>query len=163
MTDRIRAFSEEEAASAGAAPAALVAITTFLEGCTIKQLSRVVALSHSATVRLVDKLEEQGLVVRRSSDDGRAVALHPTRRGRTRGAAILAARERATEDLLGELPSDQRRTLVGLMEELLAILVHHGADPFQVCRLCDADACGHWSGRCPVTEVGRQRATPEGG
>jgi len=42
------------------APAALVALREFLEDATIQQLSDVIGLTHSATVRLVDRLVADG-------------------------------------------------------------------------------------------------------
>ena len=52
------------------APAALVALREFLEDATIQQLSDVIGLTHSATVRLVDRLVADGFVLRQGG--GRA-------------------------------------------------------------------------------------------
>ena len=155
--DRIRARAETQAQNGGAAPAALVALTTFLDGCSIDELSAVVGLSQSATVRLVDRLEAQGLVSRRAAADGRAVAVRLLPTGRAAGSAILAARAEAVEELLVGLSAAERDTLAELMERLLAALVATGAHRGHICRLCDPDACGHWIGKCPVTEAGRRR------
>ena len=157
VSDRIRSLSSAEGTGEGTEGAALVAISTFLEGCSIEQLSRVVALSHSAAVRLADRLEAEGLVVRRPGADRRAVALEPTARGRARGQALLAAREKAVHEVLEALSAHEQRTLAPLLEALLENLVDRGDDPTRICRLCDAETCGHWVGRCPVTEARRRR------
>jgi MarR family transcriptional repressor of emrRAB len=158
VADRIHARAELAAEHGGAAPAALVALTTFLDGCSVEQLSAVVGLSHSATVRLVDKLEHRGLVRRRPAGDRRAVAVQLTPSGRATGSAILDDRAEAISDLLNGLSATERARLTELMERLLATLVDRRADPSHLCRLCDVEACGHWAGNCPVTEAGRQRA-----
>jgi DNA-binding MarR family transcriptional regulator len=153
VADRIRVGAETQAQNGGAVPAALVALRTFLDGCSIAELSSVLGLSHSATVRLVDRLEERALASRRAGEDRRAVALHLLPAGRAAASAILTARTEAIEELLGGLPVAERRKLAELMEKLLATLVATGAHRGHVCRLCDPDACGHWTGTCPVTEA----------
>jgi MarR family transcriptional regulator, negative regulator of the multidrug operon emrRAB len=154
--DRIRSTAEREADLDGSSQAAMVAISTFLEGGTIVELSRLSGLSHSATVRLVDRLVEQGLIERDQGADRRVVALRPTRRGRAVGKRILAARERAIGAILGELGGPRREELTPILESLLGALVRRDGDPARICRLCDAGACGHYEGRCPVTETARE-------
>ena len=64
------------------APAALVALREFLEDATIQQLSDVIGLTHSATVRLVDRLVADGYVLRQGGGrDGRTVAIRLTKAG----------------------------------------------------------------------------------
>jgi MarR family transcriptional repressor of emrRAB len=153
LADRINDRAEAEAGHGGGAPAALVALTTFLDGCSIEQLRQVVGLSHSATVRLVDKLERRSLVTRRQAGDRRAVEIQLTPTGRGIGAAIVATRTETIEGLLGELNSGDRAELTELVERLLASIVERGGDPPRICRLCDVEGCGHSRGRCPVTRA----------
>lgn len=157
VSDRLRSACAEEAGSGGEAPAGLVAVATFLSGGSIEELSRALGLSHSATVRLVDKLEAQKLVRRESGEDQRSVALVATDRGLHRTKRVLAARGSVLEGLLAPLSEAERVELTRLHEKLLAGLVVDGMAPTRICRLCDADGCGHESGRCPVTEAGRAR------
>ena len=159
VADVIRTSAEQESDLDGSSQAALVAISTFLEGGTIAQLSRLTGLTHSATVRLVDRLVNQGLIERGPGADRRAVALRPTRRGRAVGKGILGARERALGGILDRLPGSEGERLTPLLEELLAALVRRDGDPFRICRMCDARACGHYDGRCPVTETSRGLAS----
>ncbi|WP_210332574.1 MarR family transcriptional regulator [Methylosinus sp. H3A] len=51
----------------------------FYEGCSNNALSRALGLSHTATVRLVDKLEASGLVTSETGADRRFVSLRLTR------------------------------------------------------------------------------------
>lgn len=155
VADLSREACAAEAGSGGEASAGLLAVATFLSGCSIEQLSRALNLSHSATVRLVDKLEKEDLVRREEGRDGRSVALSATARGRRRAEQIAAARESVLETLLAPLSKPERAELTRLHEKLLGGIVGEGIDPTRICRLCNADACGHDTGRCPVTEAGR--------
>jgi hypothetical protein len=72
--------------------------------------------------------------------------------------AVRVAREAAHEATLGVLSADERATLNGLHEKLLAGLADDRASALRLCRLCDVEACGHDRGTCPVTEARRARA-----
>ena len=63
------------------APAALVALESTLAGGTIDALRRVLGLTHSGAVRLVDRLAAAGLVERRVGPDARSVSSRSRRRG----------------------------------------------------------------------------------
>jgi DNA-binding MarR family transcriptional regulator len=151
VADRMRAATEGAAGRAGSAPAALAALSTHLDGEAIDTLGRSLGLSHSAAVRLVDRLEASGLVERGPGVDGRSVAVKLTAKGRSRGREILSARERALADALEGLRPEERRALTDACEKLLGSLTASRADARRICRLCDPEACGHFEGRCPVT------------
>ena len=155
VADRMREAASAPAPSAGEGPAGLVALATFMEGSSIEELSRILGLSHSATVRLVDKLERGDLVARRGADDARAVAVEPTPAGIDLAEEIQQARIGALEQLLDPLSPAERSELTRLHEKLLEGLVATGEPRGRICRLCDAGACGHDRGRCPVTEAPR--------
>lgn len=155
IVDRIRDETANEAGSGGEAPAGLVAVATFMAGASIERLSEALGLSHSATVRLVDKLEGRGLVRRALGPNRRTVAVEATRAGRARAERVLAAREDSLDQALEALTVGERRELTRLHEKLLAGIVRAGGPPARVCRLCDARACGHEAGDCPVTEASR--------
>src|SRR5215207_89563 len=156
IVDRMLAACRSEASSTGESAAGIVAAATFLAGGSIEALSRSVGLTHSATVRLVDKLEARGELERHPGPDRRSVAVVATRQGKNLAGGVLAARETALEEMLGALTAAERRELARLHEKLLAGVVRAGATTTNVCRLCDADSCGHDVGRCPVTEAARQ-------
>jgi MarR family transcriptional regulator, negative regulator of the multidrug operon emrRAB len=136
---------------------ALVALASWLDGGSIQQLRVVLELTHSGAVRLVDRLEREGLVERRAGADGRTVALGVTERGAEAAAAVRAERAAAVEGVLGALGAGDRRALERLLEDLLAAVARGPAPPGRICRLCDAVACGHYEGRCPVTEAAAGR------
>ncbi len=138
--------------------AALTALHVYLGGRPIEALRRVLGLSHPATVRLVDRLVAQGLVERAAGEDRRSVALRLTDAGARRAVGVLRARAEATAAVLEALAPEEADRLAPLLERLLAGLVDDRAGARRICRFCDADACGHHVGRCPVTETARVKA-----
>jgi MarR family transcriptional regulator, negative regulator of the multidrug operon emrRAB len=153
LADRLRAGTEAAAGHAGSGPAALAALSTYLDGTSIDELGRSLGLTQSAAVRLVDRLEESGLVERGRGVDGRSVSVLMTAAGRRAGRKILDARHRAVGEVLESLSPSERRMLTGVCEKLLGGLTASHADARRICRLCDPDACGHDDGRCPVTRA----------
>ena len=82
LTDAMQAAMEQASGLTGAAPAALVALDDLLDGGSVDRLRRAVALTSSGGVRLVDRLEAEGLVTRHPGADGRSLALTSTASGR---------------------------------------------------------------------------------
>jgi DNA-binding MarR family transcriptional regulator len=158
VADRLEAATRAAAAHGGSAPAALAALDTFLEGSSIDTMRKPLGLTHSAAVRLVDRLTAAGLVSRGAGEDGRSVAIFLTPEGRRAAAQVQGGRMRALEDVLAPLDPAEREQLTRIEEKLLAGLTSGRADAGRICRLCDAVACGHEEGRCPVT-----RAADRGG
>ena len=102
----------------------------------IERLRRALPLSHAATVRLIDRLRAEDLVVRRPSPvDGRAVALYLTEAGERRCDAILAVRQKRIAYALGALDESERETLGSLVSKLLTNLVHTEDDGFRMSAL----------------------------
>jgi MarR family transcriptional repressor of emrRAB len=157
VTERIGEAVEVASAQGSSAPAALAALETFLEGESIDALRRVLGLTHSGAVRLVDRLQSAALIERRRAADGRAVALALTPAGREAARRVLAEREGALRSLLAPLTADERSELARLHGKLLAGMATDRESARHLCRLCDPVACGHWDGRCPVTEGRRSR------
>jgi DNA-binding MarR family transcriptional regulator len=152
VSDRIRAVGEEELGLGGSAPPAIVALSTYLADQPLEQIGRTFGITASAAVRLVDRLESDGLARRRPGPDGRRVSVRLTAKGERRAKAILERRERALDDVLGVLTAGEREQLTKLHEKLLAHLPEDVAAAGRVCRFCDVHACGHYEGRCPVTQ-----------
>jgi DNA-binding MarR family transcriptional regulator len=153
IADRLRAETEAAAGLAGSGPAALAALSTYLDGTSIDQLGRSLGLTQSAAVRLVDRLAGLGFVERGPGMDGRSVSVLLTAAGRRAGRKILDARHRAIGGVLESLSPSERRMLTGVCEKLLGGLTASRGDARRICRLCDPGACGHDDGRCPVTRA----------
>src|ERR671915_1052511 len=95
----------------GSAAEALVTLAGAGAGGTIDSLAKVVGLTHSGAVRLVDRLARAGLVERRVGADQRSVALHLTPEGRRAARRVLARREAAIESVLAPLTARERADL----------------------------------------------------
>ena len=147
LADALVRETELRAEHGATAPAALVTVG-FYPGEPIDGLARTLGLSHSATVRLVDRLAKDGLLERRGGADGRISALHLTRRGQARRRAILQGRRRVLAEVLDGVSADERAALTGLMERLLAALTRDRQHADHICRLCDERVCPGET--CPV-------------
>lgn len=149
-------FSEAMADALGegeTAAAALSSLDHLLDRPTIDLLRGVLGLTSSGTVRLVDRLEDGGYIERRAGADRRATAVHLTRAGRRAARRAGAARRDVLENALSALSTDEQRQLDALLSRLLVGMMRGpGAEKF-MCRLCDAHACGHAEGRCPVRQA----------
>jgi DNA-binding MarR family transcriptional regulator len=145
VADRVQRAGNPHGASASAA---LTALHGLAGGGSIDVLAKVVGLSHSGAVRLVDRLATAGLAERRVGADGRTVALQLTPEGRRAARRVLAQRGAAIERVLAPLTEAERGTLAALHERLLTQLTPSRQERRRVCRLCDTDACGR---DCPAT------------
>lgn len=153
VSDRIRAAAERGAAQGGSAPAALVSLATYLDGSPIDAVRGPLRLTHSATVRVVDRLVAAGLVRRREGPDRRSVAVELTPEGHRAAAEAVRARGEALEEALSELDPNERTELARLHSKILQALTDGRSAAGNICRLCDSHACGHEQGRCPVTQA----------
>ena len=128
--------------------AAALNVIGFYEGCSNGALSRALGLSHTATVRLVDKLEAGGLVLSETGVDRRSVALRLTDLGRERARGALHERCMLLGDYIDFLTPEQRHQLDDIAETLLRSMVKAAQDADHICRLCDGAECP--PDRCPV-------------
>src|ERR687895_1912432 len=153
VTDRVRAAAERGAGQGGSAPAALISLAGYLDGSPIDAVRSPLRLTHSATVRLVDRLVAAGLAQRREGRDRRSVAVELTPAGHAAAAEAVKARGRALEEALADLDPGERAALARLHAKVLATLTDGRATAGNICRLCDSHACGHEEGHCPVTQA----------
>jgi MarR family transcriptional regulator, negative regulator of the multidrug operon emrRAB len=147
LNDELESATASAAAHGAAFPAALVSVH-WEPGLSIEQLRRIVGLSHSGTVRLLDRLEREGAVERKAGRDGRSVAVHLTAQGRRQVRTILDRRRSVMGgalDLLAPAEQDQLRHLV---EKMLAGMTRDREHSDHICRLCDLAACP--GAACPV-------------
>ena len=135
------------------APAAALVHLSHCERPTIESLRGVLGLSHSAAVRVADRLEASGLAVRvPDSQDARATALCLTKKGRLVAAEALAARAAALSHALLVLDAADKRHLEAIASKLLIALADSPGDLYRLCRLCDFSACS----ACPVAHACQQ-------
>lgn len=128
--------------------AAALNVLTFWDGASNSELSKVLGLSHPATVRLVDRLEAEGLVEAKPGRDRRAVALHLTAAGRDRIKGVLASRCAILAGLTDALTADEQDQLSRLLEKMLRQAATGVIEAAHICRLCDEAVCP--GDECPV-------------
>lgn len=133
--------------------AALSALHHFLDRPSLDQLRRVLGLTHSGAVRLVDRLAEAGLVAREAGADGRSRSIALTDAGRAAAEDITAARAAQLTGTLGGLSTADRRTLHELLGRVMATVVQGKDGGAWICRLCDLEACGRSAGHCPTANA----------
>jgi len=145
VMDRIEQSAREIIGRGGETPAALVVIG-YGQGMTNDKLRRILGLSHSGTVRLVDRLVSDRLVDRRPGKDGREVALYLTATGAATRNELMASRISAVASLLDVLSPAEAKRLGTLIRELLARQDTSEMDRFTICRMCDDRICTN----CPL-------------
>jgi MarR family transcriptional regulator, negative regulator of the multidrug operon emrRAB len=117
---------------------------------SIETLRRMLSLEHSSLVRLISRLEKQGLLKRRrgSGGDQREVRVSLTDAGEHCFTRILEARREILNEIVEQLDDDERFFIIRLMNKLMPSVVDCGDDQHFVCRLCDMEACPQE--KCPV-------------
>jgi MarR family transcriptional repressor of emrRAB len=141
LAERLRDQSDSDSAAL---------VTLYERGALrIEFLRRVIGLSHSATVRLVDRLSDEGLVVRLPGPDARSVSVCLRPRGRRRARSLRERREEALSGALAALDKRELAVFGRLTEKLLAQVTSDRWQARRICRLCDHEVCQSGAG-CPV-------------
>jgi len=159
------AIGADAAAAAGLDATAATALVTLLDlarGGSIRSVSRLIGISHSGTVRLANRMVDEGLIARRPGHDGRTLAVTLTRRGRALAQRLRAERAAAVTTALDGLTAEDRLQLASICEVMIGNLVtarlaarRQDRDPVggALCRLCDPIACGRAVGHCPAAST----------
>lgn len=128
-------------------PAKAIAFIGREAGMTIRALSTHMKLSHAATLRMIGRLSEDGLVSRSMSQtDRRAVGLSLTDAGLKTYRQLLDARTTTAGFVIGGLKANEQEQLGRLLRKVLADIVPSPEEAVQCCRFCDVVACED----CPV-------------
>ncbi len=154
LSDGIREATEAATGMAGGLPAALVSLQEWADGRSVDVLAEAMRVSHSRAVRVVDRLEAAGLA-RRESDpsDGRRALVWLEPSGRELAERALDARARVLRLAVADLDGADVRDLERLVGALLDATTVDLRAAKETCRLCDAHACGHYEGACPVSQA----------
>lgn len=156
LVDGINAVVTTNSGHGGESPAALVTLGVE-PGISINMLRQILNLSHPGTVRLIDRLEADGLVERRPGADGRTVALFLTEVGQARRETILAERRYQLHLAFDCLSIAERNQLAHLLEKMLAAMTTSELKADAICRLCEEEVC---PGDCCPVEQNYPRGVP---
>lgn len=159
ITERVASASQSQSLEGAphSSRAALSAMRSFLDGPTVEDLRRVLGLTHSGAVRLVDRLCESGLARRDAGHDGRTRQVRLTLQGERAADRLIAARLDAIDALTRGLSAAQRAALVEALSTMIANLVDTKDGGAWLCRMCDTTACGRPHGRCPAAIAAARR------
>jgi DNA-binding MarR family transcriptional regulator len=157
VADRTSDALGDASGQSATAAIAMSALHHFLDDPSVDLLRRVLGLTPSGTVRLVDRLEDAGYVTRRPGRDGRSVSLRLTASGRRAAERVSAARAEVLQDALSVLPRGERRAFEDAVSRVLVGLIRGPGAVRWMCRLCDTTACGRETGGCPVANAARER------
>jgi DNA-binding MarR family transcriptional regulator len=154
MSDAVAAAADQSLTAA----AARSALDHFADGCSIDRLRRILGLTSSGTVRLVDRLAGAGEVRRSEGPDGRTTSVALTAAGRRSARRVTAARGAVLQDALEGLSPTERADLERLAARVLGGVVRQklareAESTRWICRLCDTSACGRAEGRCPAASA----------
>ena len=154
LGDRMRDATEDAAAMSGALPAALAALHEWAGGRTVDTLAGGLRLSHSRTVRVVDRLEAAGLAAReRDPADGRGVLVGSRPRAAAAAERVARRARAALDAALAGLGAGERAGARRAGRALLAESTDRPPRRRGELPAVRRDACGHDEGRCPVTRA----------
>ena len=158
LGDGIREATESATGMAGGLPAALISLREWADGQSVEVLAGAMRVSHSRAVRVVDGLVAARLA-RRESDpaDGRRALVRLEPAGRELAERALEARSSVLVAAMAELDAADVRDLDRLLGTVLDATTVDTAAAMGTCRLCDAHACGHYEGACPVSRAADRR------
>ncbi len=124
------------------APTAVAALMTAANTppTSIGEMAAIVGLTHSATVRLVDRLETDGLL-HRQRRVGREVLVEITSAGRRRADALQDRRLAESRNFLAKLSDGERDLLDRLVDRMLHDHAARGHDRRRICRMCARAYC----------------------
>jgi DNA-binding MarR family transcriptional regulator len=112
-------------------------------GLSVGDLAVRLGRSHSATVRVVDRLEEARLVKRsRTRSDARRATLALTVAGGRRLAAAALPADESMDVILRDLTSGERVLLQRILGKVVAQLPGGVTEGGRICRYCDPLSCG---------------------
>jgi DNA-binding MarR family transcriptional regulator len=157
VMDMLEASLEASTGYGGETPAALVSLGAE-PGLSVQSLSEILDLSHPGTVRLVDRLEKEGLLERRAGLDGRTLSLYLTNAGQKKRRIMLQERSQKLRLAFNALTQSERRQLAPLLEKMLAAMTTDEKSWSSICRLCEEEVCPGKT--CPVEQKYRQLIAP---
>jgi len=140
VSDRVSEATDEALGMNASYPSALVQIGLFSD--QLSNLESALSIGQSAASRLVQKLEEIGLVYKKGSlIDSRSSTLHLTDKGMEEMQNILKKRYKVLEEVISPLSTNEQTIFLGFISKILDSIVKERKTSDSVCRLCDLNSC----------------------
>lgn len=117
---------------------------------TVGWLGEVLGLTHSAAVRIVDRLESDGRIRRTPQTNRRFVGLVLTPAGVELADEILNTRQEVLEHLFEDVDDKALEKALPVFRGILGQTSDSKLTSYRRCRLCDEVMCGE---RCPVQQT----------
>ena len=123
-------------------------------------LQFALGLSQPASVRVVDRLVDAGVVARRRRAGDRKVWLRLTAKGRRAAGSLLDREGQAVEAALRDALPDgaELSRFVATLDQVAMAVLGDTTDPARFCRACDVAACLGSEHGCPSATVCRRNA-----
>ena len=153
VADQIAVTVTPAGGRSDSAAAALSALYHFPGHPTVDQLGQVLGLTHSGTVRLVDRLAGAGLVERAPGTDRRSRSVRLTAAGRRTAHRVSDRRIAYLTSLLADFSTAETGALRELLGRVMSRVVQYKRDGAWICRMCDLQACGRDAGNCPAANA----------
>jgi DNA-binding MarR family transcriptional regulator len=157
IDDRMADAMGEAGGRPESAAAALSALLHFLDRPSVDLLRQVLGLTSSGTVRMVDKMVQEGYVERGPGADRRSTSIALTKAGRAAAKRVGEARTDVLHGALAGLSAEERAVLGTIMGKVLVGLMREPGAVRWMCRLCDTGVCRGAEGGCPVGNAARER------
>lgn len=109
-------------------------------------LAETLSLQHSSAVRVVDRLEQDGLISRMDKDSKKQVGLRITRTGTSLAKKVLALRNQIIASYLSSIGTEQQKMLAEIIQPVIHAHTRSSAALYRHCALCDDSACAN----CPA-------------
>jgi MarR family transcriptional repressor of emrRAB len=149
----------ESATGRGGATAAALAVLAQEPDLGIEELRVPLGLSQPATVRLVDRLVDDGLARRGPGRDARSISVRLSAAGRREAQRVLDRRAEVLRSATAALAPREQALLGRLVEQMLVGMTEDRAQADHICRLCDLSVCPDEV--CPVNRGADAHATDE--
>jgi DNA-binding MarR family transcriptional regulator len=98
-------------------------LSTLRDGATpnSNQIATLLALDRTVVHRAIKSMVQEGLLSERKAKSGRALHVQLTPKGKKYRERLIAARRAADDQVRRQLTTDERATLVGLLQRIAAL------------------------------------------
>ncbi|NPD16655.1 MarR family transcriptional regulator [Xinfangfangia sp. D13-10-4-6] len=149
LADDLREAVNSALATTGETAAAIIMLGAH-PGLTIGEVAEALSISHSGAVRLIDRLERDGLVGKRPGADARTMLVELSSEGMAQRKIALRKRGAVLDRAVSLLDAQDEELLGRTLDKLLRGLLTRPEHGYRYCRMCDEDKCVPTC--CPVED-----------